>query len=105
MSRNFFFRPPSGGFVASRDRAGFSGGVFARRRSSGPGAGSTGFSGAGFAIGGSGFGFGRTIGWREVREGRDGLYDELADWLRRNRARLRSDRGRFSLEPEVKDEP
>ncbi len=50
-------------------------------------------------------GFGRTIGWREVREGRDGLYDELADWLRRNRARLRSDRGRFSLEPEEKDGP
>jgi hypothetical protein len=43
-------------------------------------------------------GFGRTIGWREVKDKRDGLHDELADWLRRNRARLRFDRGRFRLD-------
>ncbi len=43
-------------------------------------------------------GFGRVIGWREVKDGREGLHDELADWLRRNRANLRPTRGRFRLE-------
>ena len=43
-------------------------------------------------------GFGRVIGWREVKDGRRALRDELDDWLRRNRARIRHTRGRFRLE-------
>lgn len=49
-------------------------------------------------------GFGRVIGWREVKEGRRALRDELDDWLRRNRARIRHTRGRFRLESATKDE-
>ncbi|MHC5059289.1 MAG: hypothetical protein ACYTKD_31940, partial [Planctomycetota bacterium] len=45
-------------------------------------------------------GFGRVIGWREVKDGRPGLRDELADWLRRNRSKLRADRGRFRVADE-----
>jgi hypothetical protein len=43
-------------------------------------------------------GFGRVIGWREVRDGRRGLRDELDDWYRRNRSKLRADRGRFRVD-------
>jgi len=42
-------------------------------------------------------GFGRVIGWREVKDNRPGLRDELADWFRRNRSRLRVERGRFRV--------
>jgi len=42
-------------------------------------------------------GFGRVIGWREVKDNRRGLRDELADWFRRNRSNVRVERGRFRV--------
>ena len=45
-------------------------------------------------------GFERKIGWREIRDDRDGLHDELEDWFKRNRAKLRCANGRFRIDSE-----